>query len=210
MITWRAIVMIILISGCKTVRFTTTWKAEQHSTLAPGQVLVTVMIPGNDSLIRLQKETELVNMLTRWNYHALPAVKQFGSNGLSHLDQGEILTKLYGEGFRYILTMTLVPKMDEIQPQHERSIWYTADYYYQRIWSYKKLMSYPVIEGKYYLECIVFDLSQLQAAAVLRSSGFTQSETAQIPADALRLLVRKMVKEKLLIRADKNARQKPF
>lgn len=193
--------LLVLLSACGPQKITTTYRVEPAFPDSYYKILVVAILPDENSMIRKSMETETVAVLTGYGYDASSAISVFGSKGLAAAGEEATYLKLCSSGIDAVMILALVPMEKESQYPGTGQYIRTNNYYYKRIWDYKKMQVGMVPEepeDEYYWESILFDLRTLQATCILRTQTFTSYNQSKINNDLVRLVTKKLVKEKII------------
>jgi hypothetical protein len=192
------IFVVILLSGCSR-KVTTAWKTEHILPVNLSRLLVVAILPDADSLEREKTERNFAVSLQDMGYQAVPAVVEFGLKGLANLDQATTYTTVCSRGFDAVITVALVNEAKESDRQLANARTYRSNYYYQRIWEYKNILTQPEGAGdRYYWESILFDLSTLEALCVVQAKPSDKAKQFETASDIDKRLIQRMIKEKTL------------
>lgn len=194
-----------MLYSCSSPRITTTWKAEPVHSENYRRILVVTILPEADSLLRKTIEAQTVSALNSMGYQAKSAVSTFGPKGLAASGEEDTYLKLCTSGIDAVLTFALIS-----EESHYAAInpyMHSNNYYYNRIWSYKKMQADTINtdpEIDYFWESMLFDLATLEAVSTIRTRTFTKDGGQKITNDLADLVIRKMTKEKVLEKKNSN------
>jgi hypothetical protein len=193
--------LLVLLSGCGPQKITTTYRVEPAFPRRYQTILVVAVLPDADSMLRKTIETETVVSLTSYGYNTVSAIAVFGPKGLAAAGEEATYLKLCSNEIDAVMTLALVPKGKEIYHPGTSQYIHTNNYYYNRIWDYKKMQPDMVLanpEDEYYWESILFDLRTLQATSIIRTRPFTTYNREKINNSLVRMIMKKMTKEKII------------
>jgi hypothetical protein len=199
--------LLILLSACGPRKIITTHRVEHTSPARYNKILVVTVLPDTEIELRKTIETEVVSVLSGYGYDATSAISTFGPKGLVAASEEATYLKLCSSGIDAVMTLSLVPIEKETHYRGVGQYIRTNNYYYNRIWDYKKMQADMIPgspEDEYYWESILFDLRTLQSTCILRTQIFTGYNQPKINNDLARLVTKKMVKEKVIRKKNNN------
>jgi hypothetical protein len=199
--------LLVLLAGCGPQKISTTYRAAPAYPARYQKILVVVVLPDTDSILRKRIEKETVSSLTGYGYDAVSAISVFGPKGLVAAGEEATYLKLCNNGIDAVMTLALIAKGKEIHYPGTGQYIRTNNYYYNRIWDYKKMQAVMTTvspEDEYYWESILFDLLTLEAISILRTPPFTSYNQQKITTDLARLVTKKMAREKIIKKKNKN------
>lgn len=193
--------IICLVTGCASSRILVS--AEKYNfPLAHRKIMIVGAIKDNDDSLRLHVERRIAADLDQLGYNAISALDEFGHDGLSNLGQEATYLKLCSQGIDAVIVITIIDNSKDTQFRTQKSYAYPDNYYYDRIWNYRKIqadLSTTDRNGshQYFWEAILFNLATLEAECTIQSPNFTTTNGSNsIPFE--QLLVKKMLREKIL------------
>ncbi len=205
--------MIAIFCSCASHRVATTWKTQHITPVNYNRVLVVAILPDEDSTERDNIEKNFTNALEDLGYNAVSAVTEFGRKGLADLGEDETYNKLNNKGFDAVVTIALVNKRKETEHQPAGSYTSRNNFFYKRIFDYKKILTQPGNtggDGPYFWESILFDLSRLEAATAVQTTSSSKPAQFKMGNDLAKHLIRRMVKEKTLKKQKPSKAPRPF
>ena len=190
--------------ACTPSGLQTSWKQGNHQPATVNKILVAVILPAEDSLLRIKLESKLSSDLKQIGYHAVSAREEFGILGLTRLGQEETYLALCENGIDAVMTLAL---MDIGKTENElqgRIQGYSNIYYYNRIWNYKRLYEEePIInarQGKQqFMEAFLFDLQQLQPVYFSDTRSFSADAPANVLQHHTEVIFKDMMRKKVFI-----------
>lgn len=198
-----------MLCSCASPKAITAWKAEPAIPWSHQRILVVVILPEEDSLLRKTIETETASRLINIGYQAISAVLTFGEKGLAASGEEATYLKLCTSGIDAVMTFALVPAESHYLAGNPYT--HSNNYYYNRIWSYKLMQGDTINTGPetdYFWESMLFDLATLEAVSNIRTMSFTKEDGRKFTNDLVKLVIRRMIKEKILKNPER--RLKPF
>lgn len=175
--------------------------------------MVVAIMPEADSAARKAMETDMVYALRNLNYQAVSAVAVFGPQGLANSGEENTYLKLCDSGIDAVMTLALIHKTKETWRQTGNVYARPNDYYYQRIWNYKKIAAGTIETGEkpeYFWENILFDLLTLEAVCTIRTQPFTKANQVKTTGNLTEQVIKKLLKEKVLKKQPTPASLKAF
>jgi hypothetical protein len=177
--------------------------------------VVAGVIKSGDDSIRTEVERNFSEALNNLGYHAVAAVAEFGTAGLSGMGEVETYIKLCNNGIDAVMTIALIDGNKESRQKSRRSYGYPSDYYYTRIWNYKNIQADLTGDksngGHYFWEIILFNLNTLEAECTIQTRPFKDIKLVEATNDLEEQVIQKMLKEKILVRLKINSTSpKPF
>lgn len=158
----QMVLLLSILSGCSSPEVVTTWK-EKGAQRAYNKIMVVGIV--NDSSLALRKfiEDSFVKDLQTMGYKAVSALEEFGTKGLTDMEQEATYLKLCNNGIDAVITIALLNEEKERHFTPSRIKYYSALYYYNRIWNYQNMQAEPMpeshftnLETKYLWESIFF------------------------------------------------------
>lgn len=192
-----------MLCSCASPKVITTWKASPSIEWSYQRILVAVILPERDSMLRRKIETEAVRGLNSIGYHAISSISAYGPKGLASTGEEATYLKLCSSGIDAVMTFALVSA--EIQYQATNPYRHSNNYYYNRIWSYKKMQADTINTGpetEYFWESMLFDLVTLEAVSTIRTRSFTREDGPKFTNDLAALIIKRMIKEKIIKKAE--------
>lgn len=199
--TILTIIVTVFLASCSSPYILITSK-KYHFPLNYSKIMTVGVIKGDNDSIRICVEKSITEDLRAIGYNAVSGLEEFGSKGLTNLDQEETYLKLCNRGIDAIIIVALIDKSKENQFKTRRSYAYTNTYYYNRIWNYKNIQADLVdknssVKIDCFWEAILFNLSTLEAECTIQSASFTLSEN-KIAGQFEKQIVKKMIDENIL------------
>ena len=168
--------LLIMCMLCRTSMIRYSWSHPENFNRKYDKILVVAITNKEDSLFRRQTEEYILHCLKGLGYNAVSSLKEFGIEGLAHMNDVETYIKLCNAGIDAVLSLVLIDKYHgRLHMQGN-----VAKFYYDRIWNYRNLVaqrSEPPGTGsnnlKIYYESMVFDLRTLQPTYFVQTRSFT-------------------------------------
>jgi hypothetical protein len=197
------ILFCILIEGCGSPRILTVWKSEHSAPIHYNKIMVVGIIKEENDSLKAEVEKQMADQLNALGYYAVSALQEFGRYGLTKLGEEGTYLKLCDNGIDAVLTLSLIDKSNKAYQKKVMNEKYTNIYYYNRIWSYRKIQNDTVQQGEtfnphYIWESILFDLSSLAPQFVLQTANFATDNSKKEIAELPRWLIKKMLHEKII------------
>jgi hypothetical protein len=152
-------------------------------------------------MLRKKIEGEAVNTLSGYGYDAISALSTFGPKGLVAEGEAATYLKLCQSGIDAVITFALVPKGKAGYYDSPGQFVQTNNYYYDRIWAYKRMQAEMADNGpedEYHWESILFDLLTLQAITTLQTGSFTKDNQQKFTDNLVSHVIKKMRQEKVI------------
>lgn len=193
---------LLLLCSCASRQITTTWKEEHISSGKYHRILVVAILPETDSMLREKMETEFVHSLESWGYQAVTAISEFGPRGVAGSGEENTYLKLCDKGIDAVITLALLPRTKETWYPPGSAYTNPNNYYYKRIWDYRKVQADTAgidkEKDEYFWESILFDLATLEAVCTVRTQSFTKEGQPKVTEGLARQVTKKMLKEEVL------------
>ena len=198
-------ILIIIATGfltnCSSPYILITSK-KHHFPVSYHKIMTVGVIKDDNDSLRTRIEKSITADLRAIGYDAVPALEEFGSKGLTNLDEGETYLKLCNRGIDAVIIVALIDISKEKQFRTRRSYAYSDTYYYNRIWNYKNIQAdlgekNSTVKSGCFWEAILFNLSTLEAECTIQSASFSLSGD-NIAGQFEKQIVKKMIKEKIL------------
>lgn len=169
--------------SCRTPMIRYSWSLPENINRKYDKILIIAATKVEDTLIRRQSEEYIVQSLKGLGYNAVSSMKEFGLEGLAHLNEVETYIKLCNTGIDAVFSLALI----DIHHSRVHLQGNVAQFYYNRIWNYRYLVtsdSEPTGAGDtskklYYYESMIFDLRTLQPVSFVQSKSFTSHSLKQ-------------------------------
>jgi hypothetical protein len=197
------LLFIACITGCTAPQIQTIWKPENSTSVTGNKVLIAVVLPNNDTLLRKKIEDQTCADLRKLGYDAVSPSEEFGLHGLSRLEQEETYLALCEHGIDVVMTLALLDKNTETPYVKSLMHNYSALSFYNRIWSYKRFHVQQHVTGsahdkKLFFETFLFDLKVLQPIYVIRTASIAPGSSANVYAEYAKGIISHMVKKKVI------------
>jgi hypothetical protein len=196
----RLLIISLLLLGCIVSRVTTIWKTDTLHLTHYNKIMVVGIIKEENDSLRAQVEKHMVQKLTDLGYFAVSSLQEFGRYGLSNIGEEGTYLKLCDNGIDAVLTLALIDQANKaFQPRINEK--YTYTYYYNRIWSYRKIQNDTnnlSAHTDYRWESILFDLSSLQPQCVLQVKPQLDLVGSNSTARLSEYIISKMISEKII------------
>jgi hypothetical protein len=167
------------------------------------KILVVGIIKDSGVGFRGQVEEYMASNLRRLGYNTVSALKEYKQGGLAKLGEEQTYIKLCNNGIDVVLTVAVLDHDLTEFYSTAKPIRYLSSYYYERIWNYEKISaelnttdSKP--DARIFMECIFFDLGNLDARCIVQTRSFNRVELRQENAEYLNRIIRSMIKAKVL------------
>ena len=195
------IIATVFLTSCSSPYILITSK-KFHFPLNCSKIMTVGVFKDDNDSIRICVEKSITADLKAIGYDAVSGLEEFGSKGLTNLDQEETYLKLCNRGIDVVIIVSLIDKTKEKQFRTRRSYTYSDAYYYHRIWNYKNIQSDLVgknstVKRDCFWEAILFNLSTLEAECTIQSASFSLPEN-KIAGQFEKQIVKKMIKENIL------------
>jgi uncharacterized protein YcfL len=193
--------MVFLLAGCRANRTVTAWETQLVEPVQYQRIMVVAILPDEDSVVRKTIETSFSTVLTNLGYKTVTALSEFGQTGLRNMGEDESYIKVRDKGIDAVVTIALVNKTRETSTIPASGLNYRNTFYFNRILQYKNNLTQPGTSThgeQYYWECLLFDISKLEAAIAVQTIPSTKPAQVKLGNDLARHLIRKMVREKTL------------
>jgi hypothetical protein len=174
------------------------------------------IIKSTSDSLRMRIENSFVKAAEGLNYHAVSALSEFGPKGLTGLDQTDTYIKVCNNRIDAVITVALIDGIKEEYQKPGNLFAYPAGYYYNRIWNYKNIEADLTTgdynkDNSYFWEIIVYNLNTLEAECTMQTRSYTDITDGNVIDELAKEVIRKMQKEKILIRREKHIKTaKPF
>jgi hypothetical protein len=195
--------IVFLLAGCRANRTVTAWEIQHVETMQYPRIMVVAILPDEDSVVRKNIETSFSTVLSNLGYKTVTALSEFGQTGLRNIGEDETYIKVRDKGIDAVVTIALVNKTRETSILPASGHNYRNTFYFNRIFQYKDNLTQPGTSThgeQYYWECLLFDLSKLEAAIAVQTIPSSKPKQVKMGDDLARHLIRKMVREKTLKR----------
>jgi hypothetical protein len=190
--------------SCTSSKLITTWKAA-GSAREYKKILVIGIIKDSSTSLRKQMEKHLVDDLKTAGYNAVSALEEFGKEGLQNLEHEQTYIKLCNKGIDAVVTIALLDRTKEKFYVPAQVKYYSSLYYYNRIWNYSSIQADLMAatknyeEGTQYLwETILFDLQTLSPVYSVQTKTFDPDSLREMGHEHGKLIVLKMLKDKII------------
>ena len=176
LIRLQYLLLIMCMLSCRSSMIRYSWTHPENINSKYDKILVVAITNKEDSSFRRQTEDYMVQRLNGLGYSTVSSLKEFGIEGLAHMNDVETYIKLCNTGIDAVFSLVLIDK-------HKRRLHMqgnVAKFYYDRIWNYRNLVAMGSemrgAEGtnqKIYYESMVFDLRTLQPTYFVQTKFFT-------------------------------------
>ena len=197
------ILIIFLLAGCRANRTVTAWETQHVEPIQYQRIMVVAILQDEDSVVRKNIETSFSTVLSNLGYRTVTALSEFGQTGLRNMGEDETYIKVRDKGIDAVVTIALVNKTKETSTLPAAAHNYRNNFYFNRIFQYKINLTQPGTNPhgeQYYWECLLFDLSKLEAAIAVQTIPSAKPKQVKMGNDLARHLIRKMVRAKTLKR----------
>ena len=202
------VLLIACTNGCSNRHIQTSWRPGHSTSVTGNKILVAVVFPDKDTLLRKQTEEQTCADLRSLGYEAVSSSVEFGQHGLSSLEQEETYLKLCEHGIDVIMTIALLNK-DTEAPYLKTSLHnYSSLFFYNRIWSYKRIhmdqrVAGSVHDSNFFFETFLFDLKVLQPVYFIRTTNVAYSSTANVYREYINAIISHLRKKKVVVKRAK-------
>lgn len=194
----------VLMTGCSTLRITTSWKAEGSTARRYDKILVLGLISEPDRSLRQKMEQHLADDMRQLGYHVVCATDAFGPKAFEGMKEEEAIRELRNKGITAVATIVLLDKEKEKYYVPEQV--HNQPYLYRdRFWHYYSAMHDRVYtsgyysDTKYFWESNFYDLGNQPTLLYSARSHSFDAESAESLAHTYgRAIVKDMVKNLVL------------
>lgn len=193
--------ILLMLTGCRANRTVTAWQTQHVEPVHYQHIMVVAILPDEDSIVRKNIETSFATVLSNLGYSTVTALSEFGQTGLRNMGEDETYIKVRDKGIDAVVTIALINKTRETSSLPAPAHNYRNTFYFNRIFQYKDNLTQPGTNPngeQYYWECLLFDLSKLEAAIAVQTIPSAKPKQVKMGNDLARHLIRKMVKAKTL------------
>jgi hypothetical protein len=194
-----------LIFSCSTTKITSSWKAENAVTKPYHNIMVWGILPENDSTLRKQIETHIVNDLIDKGYHAVSSLEVYKSKAYKKLTAKEIVDEFNTTGVDAVITMVLLDKEKEKiyypggifnQPENMNG---NLDRYYSL--TYEKVFTpgYYISTTNYFWEANLFEVAGDKLTYSVHTKSFEPASTEALAHENGLMIIKDMLKKKVII-----------
>jgi hypothetical protein len=215
-ILWLFFIMALTIAGCKTSKVTSSWKADNTVVPKYNKVLVLGLIRDNDRRMQENMENHFVGDLKDLGYNAVSSLQEYGPKAFDQMNEEAAIDKLRNSGVDAVITIVLLDKEKERRYVPGDLYFSPYGYYYNRFWGYRTVLyhriyesGYYVTDTKYFWESNLYDMSTQRLVYSVQTRSFDPANSESLGHEYGRLIVKKMVKENILLGKD-NPGVKPF
>lgn len=206
----RSTVLVLaaaLLHSCAPSYLARSWKAPNTIPRSYSKIMVVGVVKAADTTLRRNMETHLVTQLNDLGYHAVSALNEYGTQGLSNLAQEETYLKLCERGIDAVMTVALLDNQEGRRDASSGKKQYTDRYYYNHIWNYRNIQGDLTDTAAntqnatpFFLESILFDLQTLQPLYVVETKPFNAATFYNLQQDYGNRVVKNMLRHKVLKR----------
>ena len=199
----------LILAGCKSSHIIVAYESPTRPRQEYRRIVVAGIVNSENDKLRKKIEKAFADGLKELGYDAVPAFEEFGPAGIAEKSQEETYRKLCGKGIDAVITIALVDKSKEKTLRLRKSYGYPSNYYYNRVWNYKNILADLTDKNNqnnsgYFWESILFDLLTLEAQCTIQTPSFKAIGEKSISRDFAKQIIRKMAREKVLIRKNSN------
>ena len=108
-----AVILTATLISCKSTKITSAWKMQDHVNKPYHNIMVWTILPENDSMLRRQIETHLVNDLVGKGYHAISSLDIYQEKAYKKFTPQEIVNEFKSTGVDAVLSIVLLNKEKE-------------------------------------------------------------------------------------------------
>jgi hypothetical protein len=213
---FQLLIIAFSLCSCTSSKVITTWKAAD-SPRAYKKILVIGIIKDSSISLRKQMENHLVDDLKAVGYNAVSALEEFGKGGLQNLEQEQTYIKLCNKGIDAVVTIALLDRTREKFYVPAQVKYYSNLYYYNRIWNYSSIQADLIAATKnyeestqYLWETILFDLQTLSPVYTVQTKTFDPDSLMEMGHEHGKLIVSKMLKDKIIFQDQLQPQPKVF
>jgi hypothetical protein len=203
----RIIILLLIILGyaCTPSAIHSSWTPVSRHPATVSKLLIAVILPEKDSLLRRKLELQFSADLNKMGYYAVSASQEFGKESLMKLEQEQTYLALCEKGIDAVMTIAVLDKVKGENELHGRMRGYSNIQYYNRIWNYKHAYKDEVLmkpaDGKsLFMEVFVFDLKMLQPVYFADTPSFTPGVSETLLMSYARIIFNDMIKSRMLLR----------
>ena len=195
----------LMLYGCTSPFIKTAWKAQHEFPGKYNKILVMGIIKEEDITLRRKVEKFFIDDLKNEGYSAISGLEAYGPKGLANLGQEETYIKLRQNGIDAVISIALIDKRKEKSIKPRKAHQYASIYFYERIWNYPAIQA-ELVNSKnpdnmeFFWESILFDLNSLEPQLTLQTKSFKADLAESIIRDYSKEIIRKMIKEKILVK----------
>lgn len=209
-----ALLMLILMA-CRTPQLVIAYKNPNLPEHVYSRIVVTAMLQcGNDSF-RRQIEQRVVGEMLQRGLPAVAIADEFPEGRQAAGDITETYRQLCLRGVDAVVTVALIEGSRENQPLSGVLATHPNDYYFERVWNYPQILAHcpsdsPPSSHTYYWEVILFDLATLEAQCAVQTRSFTVADSLHLNRDFESRVIRRLVKERVLIQVNRSTAKPGF
>lgn len=205
------VIAVILLMSCSSSKITSSWKAPDAVPGTYGKILVLGMIADKDRAIQEQMEAHFAGDLKNLGYNAVTSLQVFGPKAFDGMTEAEAVQSLKASGIEAIITIVLLDKQKEMKYVPGQIHYSPYSYYYNHFWGYRTAMynrisepGYYVTDTYYFWESNVYDMKTQSLVYSVQTKSFDPMSTEAMAHEYGKMIVQKMVKENILVKAIKS------
>ena len=203
---WVFFALILMTTGCKTSRITSSWKADTAVIPKYNKVLVLGLIKDNDRRMQENMENHFVGDLKGLGYNAVSSLQEYGPKAFDQMEEQAAIEKLRNSGVDAVITIVLLDKKKERRYVPGNLYFSPYGYYYNRFWGYRTVLSHRIYEPGYYItdtkyfwESNLYDMSTQKLVYSVQTRSFDPATSESMGHEYGRLIVKNMEKENILL-----------
>ena len=206
-IIYAVIIFLIIATGCKSSKITSSWKTQEVQTYGYNKVLVLGIVRDSDSTIQENMENHFVGDLLDLGYNAVSSMQEYGKKAFDGIDEETALDMLHKKGVDAVITIVLLDKAKETKYIPETIGYSSQGTYYQSFWGYRSYRydriyepGYYVTDTKYFWESNFYAVNTPKLIYSVQTQSFEPSTTESMAHEYGRTIVKNMMKQKVLVK----------
>jgi hypothetical protein len=208
-INWIFIISILLFTGCRSSKITTSWKAENIQPKLYNKILVLGLINEPDRTIREKMEEHIVGDLKALGYTAVCSCDEFNPKAFENQNEQQALDKLSKSGIDAVLTVVLLDKTKERYYVPGR-VQYSPYFIYQnRFYGYYRTMyarvytpGYYTGDTKYFWESNFYEIGNKNLLYSAQSQSFDPATAQSLAHEYGQMIVKDMAAKNVIKQQD--------
>jgi len=204
-INWIGMLIILLSSGCSSLKITSYWKEGNRDIKDYKKIMVIGLIRETDRSLQQNMENHLVKDLQLIGYNAISAFQFYGPKSFDRMEENEAVGKIKNNGIDAVLTIVLLDKKKE-RKYIPGNIYYSPyGYYYNRFWGYRSTLynrihepGYYVTDTKYFWESNLYDMETQKLVYSVQTQSFEPINSEKMGHEYGQIIVKNMIKNSIL------------
>lgn len=198
------VVIGVLFLSCSSSKLTSSWKAKDAITKTYYNIMVWGILTENDSTLKRNMESHLVNDLVEKGYHAISSLEVFGSRSYTKLTEKEIVDQFRNSGVDAVVSIALLNKEKE-QVYVSTGVatnpvsFDQVDKYYSSIYDRVFTPGYYVTSINYFWESNLFEVKEAKLVYSAKTKSFDPASANMLAHENGLLLIKDMVKQKVIV-----------